>query len=80
MNEIETKHADTPATQRMLKMLLPIMFPMAMSVFPFLAAVTEVTSSGSDVPNAIIVRPMILSETPQYFAMFVADLTTRSLP
>ena len=45
------------------------MFPMAMSVFPFLAAVTEVISSGREVPNAIMVRPIILSETPAALAM-----------
>ena len=47
-----------PRMNRMLKILLPTMLPMAMSAFPLRAATTEVTSSGSDVPNATMVRPM----------------------
>ena len=47
-----------PSINRILKILLPIMLPIAMSQLPFLAAITEVTSSGREVPNATIVSPI----------------------
>lgn len=47
-------NAVVPITKRMLKILLPTIFPMAIPALPLLAAVTEVTSSGSDVPKATI--------------------------
>ena len=72
--------AVVPATNKMLNILLPTIFPMAISAFPLLAAVTEVTSSGSDVPKATIVRPIILSLMPNALAMAVAPSTARSLP
>lgn len=37
----------------------PIIFPIAISLFPFIAAVTLVTSSGKLVPIASIVNPII---------------------
>ena len=49
-----------PTTNRILKILDPMMFPIAMSALPFLAAVTEVTSSGKEVPKATIVNPINL--------------------
>ena len=41
--------AVVPITNKMLKILLPTILPMAISTFPFFAAVTDVTSSGRDV-------------------------------
>ena len=49
-----------PTTNKILKILDPMMFPIAISALPFLAAVTEVTSSGNEVPKAAIVRPINL--------------------
>ena len=69
-----------PTTKRMLKILEPMMFPIAISALPFLAAVTEVTSSGKDVPNATIVNPINLWLTPNEMAMFVAASTAKLLP
>ena len=69
-----------PRMNRILKRLLPTIFPMARSTSPFRAAVTEVMSSGSDVPNATIVRPMILSETPKKSAIPAAPSTAILLP
>ena len=46
-------------------LLLPTIFPMAIPVFPLLAAVTDVTSSGRDVPSATIVSPINLSLMPK---------------
>ena len=57
-NGTEQMSAAVPITNKILKILLPTIFPMAIPAFPFLAAVTDVTSSGSDVPNATIVRPI----------------------
>ena len=47
-----------------------------MSLFFFDAATTEVTNSGSEVPAATMVNPMIFSEIPIFKAMFSAPVTT----
>ena len=57
--------AVVPITNRILKILLPTMFPMAIPAFPLFAAVTDVTSSGSDVPSATMVSPINLSLIPK---------------
>ena len=49
-----------PTTNKILKIFDPMIFPIAISALPFLAAVTEVTSSGNEVPKATIVRPINL--------------------
>ena len=53
--------AATPKISNMLNMFDPMMFPIAMSLFPFIAAITLVTSSGRLVPTARIVRLIIFS-------------------
>jgi len=63
-------------TSRMLKILEPITFPIAISLFFFAAATMDVTNSGSDVPAAIMVNPIIFSLTPKLFAMFTLFVTT----
>ena len=79
-NGTEQMSAAVPITNKILKILLPTIFPMAIPAFPFLAAVTDVTSSGSDVPNATIVRPINRSLIPKNLAISVAPLTAKSLP
>ena len=69
-----------PITKSMLKILLPTILPMAIPALPFLAAETEVTSSGRDVPKATMVRPINRWLMPQASAMVVAPLTTKLLP
>ena len=64
----------------MLKILLPITFPTRMSCSFFNDDTIEVTNSGSDVPNATMVKEIILSDIPRLFAILVALLTTKSLP
>ena len=54
--------AESPSTQKMLKTLEPITFPMAKSVFPFRTATTAVANSGNEVPIATIVNPTNDSE------------------
>ena len=41
-----------------------MIFPTPISVWPFRIAITDVINSGSDVPIAIIVRPVIRSDIP----------------
>ena len=54
-----------PSTNKMLNTLEPIALPSAISTSPLRAATKDVTSSGREVPRAIIVRPIILSLTPR---------------
>ena len=49
--------ADKPRTNIILKILLPIRLPKAISASPFIAADTDVVNSGRDVPIATIVNP-----------------------
>ena len=72
--------AESPTTNKILKILLPIMFPIAISEFFFIAAVTDVNNSGSEVPKATIVNPINLWLSPNFSAMNVADFTTKLLP
>ena len=71
--------AEQPSTKNILKRLLPMTFPMAISGFFFKAATMEVASSGSDVPPATSVRPMMDSLTPNPRAMPLAP-STKKLP
>ena len=67
-------------TMQILKMLLPTMLPTKRSLSFFLAAMTVVTSSGRDVPSAMMVSEMMRSEMPTAVAMVEAELTTSWLP
>ena len=67
-------------TMQMLKILLPTILPTSKSLSPFLAAMTVVTSSGKEVPRAIIVSEMMRSEIPIVVAMVEAEFTTSWLP
>ncbi len=51
-----------------LKMLEPITFPIAISLFFLNAAIELNTSSGADVTNETIVRPITKSETLCFFS------------
>ena len=51
----------TPRINNILNIFDPIIFPIAMSLFPFIAAVTLVTNSGRLVPTARIVKLIIFS-------------------
>ena len=55
--------AAAPATKRTLRISAPITFPTASAPWPLLAAVTAVTNSGKEVPNATNVAAMMLSGT-----------------
>ena len=51
-----------PRISNKLYIFDPIMLPIIMLDFPFLAAVIDVAISGKDVPKAIIVKPIKESE------------------
>ncbi len=77
---LPAKTTGSARTIQILKILLPTMLPIKRSDSLFLAAVTVVTSSGNEVPSAMMVNEMIRSETPIVLAMVLAELTTNSLP
>ena len=55
---------EIPRIRKILKMLDPTTFPIAMSTFFLRTATIEVASSGREVPMETTVRPMTLSERP----------------
>ena len=61
-----------PMIAIILKILLPTRLPTAISFSPRRLAITEVNTSGSDVPAAIIVSPIINSLTPKALAIATA--------
>ena len=61
-------------------MLLPTIFPTAMSALPLYAATAEAASSGNDVPIATIVSPISASLTFQSLAIVIAPSTTSFPP
>ncbi len=66
---------DKPSTKNILKIFDPTTFPIARSTLFFKAAEIDVASSGREVPIDTIVRPIILSEIPIYFAKLTANIT-----
>ena len=69
-----------PNTTHILKILLPIIFPRSKSCSPFFEETIVVTSSGNEVPRAIIVSAINLSLNPIFVAIEEALFTTISLP
>ena len=69
-----------PNTKNTLNRLLPMTLPMAIPGFFFKAAVTEVASSGREVPPATSVSPMIESLTPNERAIPLAPSTKNCPP
>ena len=57
-----------------------MIFPTNISCSFFIEAIIAVTNSGKEVPIAMMVREIILSEIPIVFAILVALSTTRLLP
>lgn len=66
------------AIRKTLKIFDQMMFPIAISVCLFLAAMTEVTSSGTDVPIATILAPIMIFDTPNISANILAYSTIKS--
>ena len=61
-----------PTIIRMLNMLEPTTFPIAISELPLTADMTLMTSSGAEVPKATIVRPITRSEIRKRLATAAA--------
>ncbi len=64
---------------RIFKMLDPIIFPIVIFVFFLNVATIDVTSSGVEVPIAMIVSPIIASDNPNIFAI-CTDQSTSIFP
>ena len=80
LNERGVISDESPSMRSMFEMLEPRILPSASCPLPFNAATMQVASSGMDVPAAIIVIAMNLSDTPRAFAISVAELTKRRPP
>lgn len=65
-------------TRKILKMFDQIIFPIARSGFFLRLATTDVASSGSDVPIATAVSPIVRFDNQNCFAISIAQLTIRS--
>ena len=70
----------TPITARLLNRLEPMTLLMAISLLPDREAMILTEASGALVPNATIVRPMIMDGTRSVFAMEEHPSTNRSAP
>ncbi len=69
----------SPKTHKILKILEPTIFPIAMSACFFLAATTEAANSGKEVPIATTVSPIKAWLRPSEEAM-KTELLTMNLP
>ena len=72
--------AARPSIKSMFAMLLPKIFPIAISVFPFMLANILTINSGADVPKATMVRPITMFEIFNFFATDADPLTNKSAP
>ena len=70
----------SPKTNVILNILEPNIFPNAILVLPFLAAIILVANSGKDVPSAIANNEINTFEIPNEFAMFIAEFTIKFPP
>ena len=64
----------------MLNILEPMTLPKAKSLSPLVAAITDVTNSGREVPIETIVRPISWSLIPKLLAISDAEFTTKFPP
>ena len=71
---------DIPKINKTLKIQEPRTLPNASCALPFIAAMTLVTSSGSDVPMAIIVNEITASLMPHCLAKVTAESRNMSPP
>ena len=69
-----------PSTIRILKILLPMMLPKAISSCPVIVEKIFTINSGADVPKATIVNPIAISDMENLFAKEEAPSTKRSAP
>lgn len=72
--------AATPIKRSVLRMLLPMMSPMSMSVLPVMKAEKPIATSGTPVPKATMVRPISCFETLKWEAMEEAPEISQLAP
>lgn len=72
--------AAIPPTRSMFVIPDPMRFPIKMLLSPFFAEVIVTKSSGSDVPIAIAVIPIIVGDIVKKSAMSIADVTKYFAP
>ena len=72
--------AVTPRISKVLNMLEPTMFPIAISALPWNDDMKLTTISGVDVPIPTIVSPMTNSLIPNFFAMLEEPSTSQLAP
>lgn len=68
----------SPRMTRILLMLLPITLPKSISAFPDRCELNEIASSGAEVPNATIVKPIIIVDILKFRAKETDPSTKRS--
>ena len=78
--EIGAINPETPIIRKIFAIFEPITFPTAMFPYPFNAADTETKSSGSDVPIAIKLNPIIFSGIFSRLAKKIASYPPYNLP
>ena len=69
-----------PITESKLNKFDPTILPIEIACSLRKDAITEVASSGSDVPKATIVIPITISLIPKYRAISIAPFTNRFAP
>ena len=69
-----------PKIKPRLNILEPKTLPTAISGLPSNAALTDTANSGAEVPIATIVKPIIKSETPNFWANLLAESISHSAP
>ena len=72
--------ATPPRIKPRLNMLLPTILPTEISACSRIAANVVTANSGAEVPNATIVRPIMISEIPSFSAIAEADSTSHRAP
>ena len=71
---------DTPKIRAILDILEPITVPSAISSVPLKTDEIPTNISGAEVPNATIVKPIVSSLRPNFFATNAALSTNLSAP
>ena len=72
--------ADTHSIRKIFEILLPMIFPIARSVFPDILEKIFTTNSGIDVPKDTIVSPITMLDILNFLATEEAPSTKKSAP
>jgi hypothetical protein len=72
--------AKIPRIKKVLAILLPKIFPMAISALPLQLAKILIINSGTEVPKATMVSPITSEDTPNLRAKEEAPSTKKSAP